>query len=112
MTPHCRHCQIDIARREYSRGLCHACWHDLSVRLLYPCRLAQEGRELILRSDNHPLDPNGPTDATPGSPEKMSVMRDRAARGCQVFHPLDAGHDMSDLDLPLRLLRSFGVGRS
>jgi hypothetical protein len=36
-----------------------------------------------------PLDPLGPTDALPGTEEKMVVMSDRAARGVCLFHPLD-----------------------
>jgi hypothetical protein len=31
-----------------------------------------------------------PTDAMPGSPEKVAVMADRLARGLPLYHPLDA----------------------
>jgi hypothetical protein len=34
--------------------------------------------------------PCEPTDATPGSPEKIRVLMDRAARGQELFHERDA----------------------
>jgi hypothetical protein len=37
-----------------------------------------------------PLPPATPTGHPPGSPEKIATMRERAARGESVFHPLDA----------------------
>lgn len=30
-----------------------------------------------------------PTDATPGSPEKIEILRDRVSRGLPCFHPKD-----------------------
>lgn len=37
---------------------------------------------------NYPLD-DYPTDAPPGSAEKLEVMIDRRKRGRHIFHPLD-----------------------
>jgi hypothetical protein len=37
--------------------------------------------------------PDTPTAAMPGTPEKIEVMRQRAAAGRQVFHPADARDD-------------------
>lgn len=34
--------------------------------------------------------PSSPTDALPGSLEKMRVMAERLAAGCHLHHPLDA----------------------
>jgi hypothetical protein len=31
-----------------------------------------------------------PTEAMPGTPEKVEVMADRLARGLPLYHPLDA----------------------
>lgn len=36
-----------------------------------------------------PLDPDGPTDAKPGSPEKVAVMERRVENGWRVHHPGD-----------------------
>ena len=36
-----------------------------------------------------------PTDALPGSNRKIDVMRERASRGQEIFHPLDARWDTS-----------------
>jgi hypothetical protein len=33
-----------------------------------------------------------PTDAMPGSSEKVAVMADRLERGLPLYHPLDAPH--------------------
>jgi hypothetical protein len=34
--------------------------------------------------------PDHPTDARPGSEEKIAIMAERAAAGCSCFHPKDA----------------------
>jgi len=38
-----------------------------------------------------------PTDALPGSPEKLQILEDRARRGQYLWHPLDARFDGSHL---------------
>ena len=35
--------------------------------------------------------PSGPTDAAPGSPEKVAVLEERARLLQSLFHPEDAG---------------------
>ena len=78
----CRHCGNPRSRRP--RGLCWTCYESDVIRGLY-----------------EPKNPNGygptgtyrlaePTDALPGTEEKVRVMEDRAARGLALFHPDDA----------------------
>lgn len=40
--------------------------------------------------------PEAPTDAAPGSPAKVAVMRRRLARGQSLYHPRDAGRTPLD----------------
>ncbi len=54
-------------------------------------------RERAERTGNRTLPlPIEPTDAMPGTPEKLAVMAIRAEAGYQVFHPLDARDDDAD----------------
>lgn len=46
-------------------------------------------RRYTTHSDNVPL-AMSPTQAAPGSQEKIEVMRSRVANGAQPFHPCDA----------------------
>lgn len=50
-----------------------------------------------------------PTDALPGTDEKVRVMESRAALGLALFHPLDAGMGIDDATE--RRLRLLGMSR-
>ena len=79
----CRHCDRNPARR--SRGLCWSCFYSPGVRERYPPATTPSG----LGRGRKRL-PCEPTDASPGSPEKIRVLMDRAARGLELFHEDDA----------------------
>jgi hypothetical protein len=40
--------------------------------------------------NGQPRLPDQPTDALPGSPEKVAVLEERARLGVSLWHPLDA----------------------
>ena len=78
----CRHCDRNRASRP--RGLCWSCFYSPGVRERYPpCHRRGTG------SSRKRL-PCEPTDAIPGSPEKIRVLMDRVARGQELFHDDDA----------------------
>ena len=84
----CRHCGHTPANRP--RGLCYACYHYTpEVRRLYEVSDRFPGR-------GHGTEPAGrrslptPTDAPPGTREKVAVLAGRAERGEHLFHPADA----------------------
>ncbi len=90
----CQHChQAPISR---PRRLCWVCYYTPSVRGLYPSisKFAQRG--LGNFNGNRPL-PSVPTKATPGSPEKILVLEERARQKLSLWHPDDA----TDLPVPL-----------
>lgn len=74
------------------RGLCKTCWLVPSIRSLHPVKnpLVQKQVGRTPEGVQSLLDPN-PTDALPGSPEKVSVLEYRAQMGYSLFHPNDAG---------------------
>jgi hypothetical protein len=70
------------------RGLCWPCFENEDVR-----------RSVTLQCNRgittgHGRLPAEPTQARPGSPEKMRVLEQRAERGEALFHPLDATADV------------------
>jgi hypothetical protein len=83
----CHHCQrVAILR---PRGLCHRCYRRPRIRRRYPA-FSQYGRRGVGNiCGNAPL-PSEPTDALPGSAEKIEVLAQRAARHESLWHPLDA----------------------
>jgi hypothetical protein len=60
--------------------LCRPCYLQKSIRRQYKTSTYREKRKRL---------PDHPTDAVPGSPEKIRVMADRVAAGRQIFHPAD-----------------------
>jgi hypothetical protein len=81
----CRHCKI---RKMYKpRGLCYSCYNS-PVRDFYPPETTRGNHSWCLSRKRLAV-PAEPTFARPGSPEKIEVMQERAARGEAVFHPED-----------------------
>lgn len=71
------------------RGLCFRCYYTPGVRELYPStsKYAQRGvGNGFLRDPPLPE----PTQAKPGTEQKIAVLVDRAAARQQLFHPDDA----------------------
>ncbi len=85
----CLHCHNHSANRP--RGLCWHCYHLPGVREQYPSRSKFCGNK-------HGKDCCGgyalpePTDALPGTAEKLVVLEERASRGQRLWHPQDATH--------------------
>jgi hypothetical protein len=83
----CSHC---FQRPQAARGiprhyrLCPGCYFSPQVR-----RMLGVPGQLMAPRGVTPADYE-PTDAMPGSREKVAVMADRLARGLPLYHPLDA----------------------
>ena len=83
----CRHCQY--ARVSRPRGLCWTCYYDVAIRDLYPSasKFGRRGAGAAVRRAKPALDP---TDARPGTAEKIVVLMRRAELGQELWHPGDA----------------------
>ncbi len=79
----CRHCDRNQVSRP--RGLCWSCFYSPGVRERYPPAGSNRGPGIGRKRL-----PCEPTYAPPGSPEKIRVLMDRAARGQELFHMEDA----------------------
>lgn len=92
MAKMCRHCKQKTCNRP--RGLCWTCFYNAEVRKLYECYSSDKyARRGILDKNGHTSAPGEPTDALPGSAEKIAVLAERAARGLSLWHPLDSRDD-------------------
>lgn len=85
--PPCRHCKARPARKW--RGLCTRCYYVMEVRALYPpdARTGPKGPPVNFKGGRRP--PARPTDAAPGSEEKIRVLAERVAARTSLWHPLD-----------------------
>jgi hypothetical protein len=83
----CRHCQEAPVSRP--RGLCWNCYYDPAVRDLYPSTSKFGRRGVGNFHGSAPL-PAFPTQAPPGSPEKIAVLTGRARLRQNLWHPEDA----------------------
>lgn len=83
----CRHCGRGKVNRP--RGLCWTCYYTPGIRELHPStsKFASRGVADFCGPGKLPE----PTTALPGTPEKIRVLRERAAAGQRLWHPLDAG---------------------
>jgi len=93
----CRHCRRKRVTRP--RGLCWDCYYLPGVRELYPAtsKYGQRGPGISRR---HAVPPPFPTNALPGSPEKIQVLTQRLEHGFDLWHPndatLDGGAELSE----------------
>jgi hypothetical protein len=83
----CRHCHHSPVSRP--RGLCWTCYYRPGVRELYPSTSKFGQRGLGNFNGNVPL-PAFPTEAIPGSPEKVAILQERARLKQGLWHPDDA----------------------
>lgn len=113
--PPCRHCKENAATRP--RGLCRSCYYDLGIRAQYRSTskyglregsdykeslkrpadvLTRLVRDVLDERKAHLLQVLQPTDAIPGSEEKVRILIERAklARKLRVslFQPGDLGY--------------------
>lgn len=92
--PRCAHCKKLPADRP--RGLCWRCYYQPQIRAATQCMDAfwRNGVLIKLRrgvqQPRHVVPAAGPTDALPGSLEKVLVLKQRARRGEELWHPNDA----------------------
>jgi AMMECR1 domain-containing protein len=84
----CRHCRFGPVNRP--RGLCWSCYNTPGVREQYPST-SKYGRHGIGNFNGRTPLPAVPTDAAPGSPEKLEVLIERAQNRQSLWHPEDAG---------------------
>lgn len=80
----CQHCDRNPVQR--SRGLCWSCFYSPGVRERYPPGHRYR-RGIGTTRKRLPCEP---TDAIPGTPEKIRVLMERVARGEELFHEEDA----------------------
>jgi hypothetical protein len=83
----CRHCHTGPVCRP--RGLCWSCYYTPGVREQHPSM-----SKFAYRSPGsffmHSTPAEIPTQALPGSPEKVAVLMERASHGQELWHPQDA----------------------
>jgi hypothetical protein len=85
--PVCVHCNYSAANRP--RGLCWRCYYLPGVKELHPSNSKYARRGV---GNDTPRSPCEPTDALPGTTQKLAVLERRAALGQLMFHPRDARH--------------------
>lgn len=84
--PLCRHCHYVKATRP--RGLCWSCYQAPGIRQQHP--VSRKNQYISGDFSGRAPLPSAPTSAMPGTPEKVAVMRERAAKKQSLWHPLDA----------------------
>jgi len=82
----CRHCEEYPVSRP--KGLCYRCSKTPGVRGMYPTT-SKYARRGVGRNDDAGVTLPLPTDALPGTPEKLAVLMRRAASGKRLWHPDD-----------------------
>jgi hypothetical protein len=81
----CRHC--NRAKVNRPRGLCWTCYYTPGVKDLYPSTSRYARRGIGNGYSDKPA--SVPTDAAPGSPEKLAVIADRVKSRESTSHPDD-----------------------
>jgi hypothetical protein len=86
---HCRHCKRPVREaKAVRRGLCWGCRQSPDIRALHPPPWTIfAGRPVTGFSSQAAL--GEPTEAMPGTPEKVAVLEARAAAGLSLWHPED-----------------------
>jgi len=83
----CRHCQKTRSIRP--RGLCWVCYYTPGVREKYPST-SKFARRGVLDCNGRVSLPPYPTDALPGTPQKVAILEERARLHQSLWHPADA----------------------
>jgi hypothetical protein len=95
----CRHCQKSKVNRP--RGLCWSCYYTPGVRELYPST-SKFARRGVGDFNGKARLPGAPTDWPPGSPEKVTILEERARLKVSLWHPDDAPMDKESRKLGIR----------
>ena len=89
MFSHCRNCSFPLAHRNRRiRGLCWRCSTDPEAKRRFPSQSKYAPSPTERGNYRAPLPPQ-PTSTQPGSEERIRVLAERAAKGMQLFHPMD-----------------------
>jgi hypothetical protein len=86
----CRNCQKAPVNRP--RGLCWSCYYTPGVRELYPST-SKFARRGVGDFNGRSAPAAVPTEALPGTPEKVAILEERARLRQALWHPRDATHD-------------------
>jgi hypothetical protein len=86
----CRHC--NKVRSNRPRGLCWSCYYKPGVREQYPST-SKFARRGVSDFNGLATPAAQPTQAAPGTPEKVDVLAERARLGLSLWHPHDAPMD-------------------
>src|SRR5579871_4313054 len=95
----CRHCQRVQSNRP--RGLCWSCYYTPGVRDLYPST-SKFARRGVGGGNAKVAQPPEPTQAVPGSAEKVAILEERARLRLSLWHPADAPMDRESRKLGIR----------
>ena len=87
----CRHCQR--VRSNRPRGLCWSCYYTPGLREKYPST-SKFARRGVGDFNGRTATAARPTDAVPGTAEKVAVLEERARLGLSLWHPHDAPMDI------------------
>lgn len=87
----CRHCFRGLVIRP--RGLCWKCYYKPGVLALYPSTSKYARRGTGCYDTKTKTQLPEPTQAIPGSPEKIAIIEQRLAAGLALHHPDDAKAD-------------------
>lgn len=84
----CRHCGEYRWVKCQARQLCSVCWRDRTIRDTYAlpesrAKFTLQG--IVTSAEREPE----PTDAVPGSDDKVLILSQRAERGESLWHPHD-----------------------
>lgn len=80
---HCRKCNVNRPR-----GLCWSCYYKPGIRDQYPSTSKYARRGVGNFCGSAPT-PGLPTEAIPGSEEKIAILMDRALNRQSLWHPDD-----------------------
>jgi limonene-1,2-epoxide hydrolase len=86
----CRHCQK--VRSNRPRGLCWSCYYRPGVREMYPST-SKYARRGVSDFNGQSAVAAMPTQALPGTEEKVEILAERARLGLSLWHPRDARID-------------------
>jgi hypothetical protein len=95
----CRNCHRNAVNRP--RGLCWTCYYTPGVREQYPST-SKFARRGVGDFNGKSAAAAQPTEAVPGSAEKVAILEMRARLKQELWHPADAPMDRESRKLGIR----------